>query len=105
MHHDPSKFNRSLHYDDLHPDPPDDIDLPTEPDFDCEPESWKKCGACPTMIPNLGIGITKPGHRTLDGKELCSECTDLVTDAEQEAADTEAERRADERAWLAGGHA
>lgn len=85
----------------------------SHPDFDCEPDAWKKCGACPTMIPNLGIGITKPGHRTLDGNELCSECSDLVTDAEQEAAEYErtcAEHAAEDareafRAWMAGGHA
>lgn len=91
-------------HDDFYPDPPEDIELPTEPDLDMEPEAWKKCGVCPTLIPvGFEENAPNPRHRWLNGKELCSTCTDEVTDAEQAAdeeyrsiAESEAAARADE---------
>jgi hypothetical protein len=87
---------------------PESHDMPDfdcgHPDFDVDADEWKKCGACPTMLP---VRPGQPGqyHRYLNGKELCSECTDKVTDAEQEAAEDEAARRTEQREWMAGGHA
>lgn len=67
--------------------PPDRID---ELDPDVNPEWWKKCGGCPTLLPvdPLFGWKANAGHRvTEDGHELCSACTDEVMDAEQSASE------------------
>lgn len=61
----------------------------TEYDPDLHPEEWKKCGACPTLIPVVDRSFpewkAQTWHRTLSGAELCGECSEAVMDAEQEA--------------------
>lgn len=67
--------------------PADRID---ELDPDVNPEWWKKCGGCPTLLPvdPLFGWKAKASHRvTEDGHELCSACTDEVMDAEQSASE------------------
>lgn len=76
--------------------PADRID---ELDPDVNPEWWKKCGGCPTLLPvdPLFGWKAKASHRvTEDGHELCSECTDAVWDAEQAASEFIESRNATE---------
>jgi hypothetical protein len=70
--------------------PPPPADRIDELDPDLNPEWWKKCGGCPTLLPvdPLFGWKANAGHRmTADGDELCSACTDEVMDAEQAASE------------------
>ncbi len=79
----------------------------TEYDPDLHPEEWKKCGACPTLIPVVDRSFpewkAQTWHRTLNGVELCGECSEAVMDAEQEAAESQADARADYQEAMAAG--
>ena len=70
----------------------------------CElPDRWKKCGACPTLLPvDPAFGWkSQTWHRVNEaGNELCGECSEAVMDAEQQAAE---EAWAEERAALPRG--
>lgn len=65
------------------------MDRIAEHDPDLHPDWWKKCGACPTLLPIDPSFDWKSQnwHRTINGAELCGECSEAVMDAEQEAAE------------------
>lgn len=71
------------------------VDRITAFDPDINPERWKKCAGCTTLIPVADPSFpewrAQDWHRRdADGNEFCGECTDAIQDAEQEAAEATA---------------
>jgi len=78
------------------------VDRITAFDPDINPERWKKCAGCTTLIPVVDPSFpewkAQDWHRKdADGNEFCGECTDAIQDAEQEAAEEAEAAMADAR--------